>query len=794
MLKHNLLISIRSFKKYKSSFLINIIGLSSGLACALFIFLWVSDEMSVDKFHENEENLYQVITNLPLDNQILTLTDSPLLLSENITKEFPEVEDAAAVGADFCIPKGIFTHGIKSQAAEGIFATENFFHVFSFELLNGSSDQVLDDKYGVVLSENLANKLFGATDKAIGQSLDWNYEWSDGGGEQKLKVSGVFKTLPKNSTLQFEYVVHSDLLIEDDSNAGDWNGHYAKSFLLLKEGTDIDDFNKKIEGYLVSKREGKFTMNSFLQKFSDRYLKNPYENGIQVGGRIEYVRLFILIALFILFIACINFMNLSTAQAGRKMKEVGVKKAVGANRRSLVIQYLSESILLSLLSLAVALLLVILFLPKFNLLTDKSIELSLGWTQILSLLTIVLFTGFLAGSYPAFRLSGFKPVEVLKGKLHTSFGEFWMRKGLVVFQFAISIIFIIGVLVVNKQIEYTQTKNLGYERDNVVRFTLGSNNERPEAFLAEIQKLSGVKNVGAMNGDFLNGLDNNGGWSWNREMNRTEVFLFQAPRLSYNAIETLGMELVAGRTFSKERNDDYDKIIINESALKLMGIENPIGKILDKGEDQQQEIIGVVKDFQYGSIHKKVEPLIIRFREFGRDVLVKISAGTEKETLAQLDDLYSKFNPGYPFDYSFLDQDYQALYKTESRVADLSNYFGVLAILISCLGLFGLAAFTAEKRAKEIGIRKILGSSVLGIVRMFSSEFLKMVLAAIFIAIPIGYWASSRWLENFGYAIDLKWWYFALAGIAALLIAMITVSWQSYRAATINPAKTLRAE
>lgn len=792
MLKHNLLITLRGFKKHKNSFLINIIGLSTGLACTLFIFLWVKDERSVDKFHAKQEQLYQVLTNLSLDNQVLTLKSSPLLLSENITKEFPEVKEATAISADFCTPQGIFSDGLNSQAATGMFVTPNFFKVFSFELLHGDKDQVLSDKYNVVLSQNLATKLFGSEENALGKTLKWNYEWEDGGGEETLIVSGVFRKPPGNSSLQFEYSVHSDLLIDDDGNAGTWNGHYAKSYLVLKEGTDIGDFNKKIGNYLLTKREGKFKMTSFVQKFSDRYLKNPYENGVQIGGRIEYIKLFILIALFILLIACINFMNLSTAQASRKMKEIGVKKAVGASRRSLVIQYLSESILLSFISLVVALILLVFFLPHFNKLTDKSILLSLNWSEILVLIAIVLLTGLIAGSYPAFRLSAFKPAEVLKGKLHTSFGELIMRKGLVIFQFAISIIFIIGVLVVNKQIEFTQTKNLGYERENVVRFTLGSNNTQPDVFLAELKKIPGVKNVGAMNGDFLEGLDNNGGWSWNGEESNKSL-LFQAPRMSYGAIEALGMQLVSGRTFSKDFNDDFDKVIINESALKLMNLDDPIGFLLDKGQIKQ-EIIGVVKDFQYGSIHKKVEPLIIRFREFGRDIFVKLTTGTEQEALVQMEELFAKFNPGYPFDYSFMNQDYHALYKAESRVAKLSSYFAVMAILISCLGLFGLAAFTAERRAKEMGIRKILGSSVLGIVKIFSGEFVKMVLIAIFIAIPVGYWASLRWLESFGYSIDLKWWYFAFAGISALLIALITVSWQCYKVAIINPAKTLRSE
>jgi len=792
MFKHNLLIAFRNFKKYKSSFLINIIGLSSGLACVLFILLWVNDEMGVDKFHKNEDRLYQVMSNMKLDGEVHTLVDSPILLSDDITKEFPEVELAAAINSDFATPEGIFSDGINKQEAKGLFVTPQFFEVFTFDLLIGDKKQVLKDKHNVVLSENLANKLFGSTEGVIGKSLDWNFLWTDGDGEETLIVSGVFKTLPKNSSMQFEYVVHTDQLIDADYWAGDWSGHYAKSFLLLKEGTNIIDFNKKIVNYLNAKRDNKFTFNSFLQKYSDRYLKKPYENGIQLGGRIKYIKLFSIISVFILLIACINFMNLSTAQAGRKMKEVGVKKAIGANRSSLMLQYLSESVLLSFLALVLALIIVVLLLPKFNAITDKTIILGLGRSEIAILIGIVLITGIMAGSYPAFRLSAFKPVEVLKGKLNTSFGEFLMRKGLVVFQFSISIIFIIGVLVVNKQIEYTQTKNLGYDRNNVVRFILGSNNDRPEAFLTELQNISGVKKVSIMNGDFLDGSDDNSGWSWSGKDSEKST-RFQAPRLGYDAIETLGMEIIQGRSFSKEFNDDNNKIIINESALKIMGLENPIGSLLQKGENQQ-EIIGVVKDFQYGSIHKKMEPLIVRFRQYGSDVMVKIAKDSEAETIALISTLFTKFHPGYSFNYSFLDADYKSLYNDEDRVAKLSNYFAILAILISCLGLFGLATFTAEKRAKEIGIRKILGSSILGIVNMLSSEFLKMVFIAVLIAMPIGYWASSRWLENFGYAIDLKWWYFAMAGISALLIAMITVGWQCYKAATLNPINALKDE
>lgn len=792
MLKHNLKIAIRGFKKYKSSFLINIVGLSAGMACVIFISLWVSDEMSVDKFHENEAQLYQVISNLKMNDEVITMDGSPILLAEAMTKEFPEVLSATCINNDFATPEGVFSFGDNNQVARGFFAAPNFFEVFTFDLLVGNQNEVLKDKYNVVISESLARRLFKTEGNAIGKTLNWNYKWTDGNGEETLVISGVFKKPPTNSTLQFEYIVHSDLLIDADRWAGDWSGHYAKSFLVLKPRTNINDFNKKIANYLNTKRDGKFKFTSFVQKFSDRYLKQPYENGVQVGGRITYIRLFIIIALFTLLIACINFMNLSTAQASRKMKEVGVKKTLGANRSSLIYQYLSEAIILVLLSLGVAMLLVVLFLPKFNLITGKNILLSLGTNQLLIITGIVIVTGLLAGSYPAFRLSAFKPVAVLKGKAPKSIWEFFIRKGLVVFQFTISIIFIIGILVINKQIDYMQTKNLGYQKEHVIQFEIGSNNEKPEVLFSELKNIPSVISLGFMNGDFLDGKDNNSGWSWPGKNSEDHV-VFQSPRMGYGAIETLGMELVAGRTFSKEFNDDYDKIILNESALELMGLENPIGTLLQKGESKQ-EIVGIVKDFQYGSLHKKVEPLIMRFRPYGNNVMVRIAPGTEKETLSKMEAIYMKFNPGYAFDYSFLDSDYNDLYAAESKVADLSDFFAALAVIISCLGLFGLAMFTAERRAKEIGIRKILGSSVFGIVKMLSSEFGKMVVFASLIAFPIGYWLCSSWLNNFGYAIELKWWFFGVAGLATLLFAMITVGWQCFRAATANPINALKTE
>jgi len=795
MFKHNLLISFRNFQKHKTSFLINIIGLSTGLAGVLFIYLWVADEMSVDKFHEKEDRLYQFFSNYPVENEILTLEGSPLLMTKTIVEDFPEVESAVAVSQEFCSPTGILSFEDTSQKCKGIMASNDFFKVFSFELLFGVEDEVLNHKNKVVLSEDLARKLFDAPENAIGKGLEWNYQWDDGVEQFLVTVSGVFKPLPSNSTMQFEVVGHADLLVEADRWAGEWNGSYVYNYLVLQEGADVNTFNTKIEKYLSTKTENAADFSSFVQKFSDRYLHQPYENGKQVGGRIGYVKLLSVIALFMLCIACINFVNLATAQGSRKMKEIGVKKSLGANKKMLAWQFLSESVLVVFFSLMAASLLVFLLMPQFNLLTGKQVALSFDIEFVARLVGLVALTGVFAGFYPAIYLSGFNPLTVLKGKLSSKTGAGQIRKGLVVFQFSLSVILIFGVMVISKQIDFVMNKNLGYNKNNLISFEMGSNNDKPMTFISELNNLTGVESASFMNGSILINWDNSNGYSWNGDKSFENVD-FQAPRVGYGFIETMGMELMDGRDFSAEYNDTHHSIILNESAVKLMGIENPVGEILSQGPngDYHNQIIGVVNDFHYGSLHESMKPLILRFREHGRNVVLRMTPGAEKTALANIEKLFEEFQPGYPFDYSYIDTEYQKLYNAESRVAGLSNYFALLAILISCLGLFGLATFTAERRAKEIGIRKVMGSSVYGIVKLLSTDFTRMVLVAIAVGLPLAYWGSTAWLRNFAYTIDLQWWYFIATASSVLLIAWLTVGLQTLKAARINPIQFLRDE
>ncbi|MEZ4955135.1 MAG: ABC transporter permease [Saprospiraceae bacterium] len=790
MFRHHLILALRNFRRNKTSFLINLIGLSTGLACVLFIYLWVNDEWNMDKFHEKDDQLYKVMQNFHLPQGISTMDDTPVVLADALAAERPEVEAALSICSEGERPTGILANDGKEFAAEGLFAGNNFFEIFTYELINGNEKELLKNKSSIVISEELAIKLFNTTENIIGKTIAWRTQYQD----TTYQVTGVFKPATNNSFKPFDFLLNMEVLLDLDEWAGRWNATYAETFLLLKKGTDINQFNKSIADFLRFKDPKITAFELFVQKYSDEYLFGNYENGLQAGGRIAYVKLFSLIALFILLIACVNFMNLSTARASLKMKEVGVKKTIGASRSELIVQFMGESIILSFLALIFAVQLVVILLPYFNEITGKNLELIMDIKSGLSILGIVLITGILSGSYSAFYLSGFNPVAVLKGKTINSASEQWVRKGLVVFQFSLSVIFIVGVLVIHQQMEFIQTKNLGFERDHVLSFQRENFNDKPEEFLAALKNIPGVIHASSMFGDIFSGTSTQSGYSWKGDES-DQKYLFKSPIIGYNVIETLGMELLSGRSYSREFKEENSKIIINESAQKMMGLENPIGKIIGYTPEQRQ-IIGVVKDFNYGSVHHKIEPLIFRFApRFGNNILVKIKAGTEKNTIEQIGTLYKDFHPAaYPFQYSFLDADYQKLYESENRIAILSKYFSGMAIIISCLGLFGLATFTAERRKKEIGIRKVLGSSAFRIVRMLSGDFTKTVMIAIFISLPLSYFFVNKWLANFAYTIELNSWFFLLPGLAVLLIAWGTVGLQTIKAARINPVECLKEE
>ncbi|MEL6676315.1 MAG: ABC transporter permease [Bacteroidota bacterium] len=789
MFKHSVLISYRRFLRDKTSFLINLTGLSTGLACVLFIFLWVRDERKVDSFHHELGQIYQVMQHFDTPQGLDTWDYSPMILGEALRGKMPEVATTATTSNMYTHPKTVFSFGEKQAVAKGRFGSSNFFEFFSFTLVAGDEKNILRELNHIAISHRVAEKLFGTPEDALGKIIRWENESYTG----DFKVGGVFEEPGPHSTMKFEFILPYQWQITWDEHAGKWSGGYGETYVRLKKGADPQAFDEKMRAFHPPSQMYQIKrLTFFTRPYADRYLRGNYEAGVQVGGRIVYVRLFSLVALFILLIACFNFINLSTAQANKKLKEIGVKKTIGARRPVLAFQFLVESVLLVTASLLVALLLVQLSLPAFNELTAKSLALTWEMDWVLGIAGIAMLTGLVAGLYPAVFLSRFQPKEILKGLRNTAYGSAWLRKGLVIFQFSLSVILIVGVMVVQAQIQYTQNKHLGYDREQVVSFERGDYDEDPQLFLNKIRQLPGVVRASNMVWSVLDNSDSGGGYSWSGEAHERE-HSFKSPRLGYEAIETLGMEIIQGRSFSQEKGDDWKKVILNEAALALMGLENPIGYMLDVGDDQR-EIIGVVKDFHYGSIHHAIDPMIMRFRRGGRDILVKLKAGAEQQTLAQMEEIYHAHHPAYEFNYHFLDEDYQRLYEAETRVGSLSRIFGLLAILISCLGLLGLAIYTAERRAKELGIRKVLGATVWNLMELLSRDFTRMVLAALTIALPVSYFLAKSWLTSFAYHIELEWYYFLGAGLIALLVAWLTIGLQTYQAASLNPIHGLRDE
>jgi predicted permease len=789
MFKTNLKIAWRNLWKDRQFTFLNLIGLSTGLACTLLIYLWVTDELSFDKFHEKDSQLYQLMEHRKSADQVSISDESSGMLGETLAAQMPEVEFAAAVAPAAWFQRFTLTVGEKNIKAVGQYVGKDYFNIFSFKLLEGEKNKVLADKNSIVISEDLAKRLFSSTTNIIGKPVQFEHS-------QIFFVSGVFEDIPYHSSEQFDFLLSFEYYKDVQGWVKTWNNTGPHNYVILKKGTDIDAFNKRIAG-VVTQNGGDTTRSPFAYHFSDNYLHNIFNHGARQGGRIEYVRLFSIIAIFILAIACINFMNLSTAKAARRLKEVGIKKVVGASRYQLIFQFLSESMLLTLFAVMMALGFVWLLLPAFNELTGKQMQFPFEPKLICGILAIILFTGFFAGSYPALYLSGFSPVSVLKGKLRTTLGEVWARKGLVIFQFTLSIILIVGVMVVYKQINYIQRVNLGYNKDNIVRFdSEGKISGNEETFIAGLKKIPGVINVSFTFHNMVGRNYGSYGMDWDGK-NPNESIYFEGLGGGYDFIETMGMTMVAGRSFSKNYGDESSKIILNEAAVRLMGLKNPVGKNV-KLFDNTKQIIGVVKDFHYESLHESVKPLYMILLAPGgspwNKIMARIQAGRERETMDHIRQYYEAYNPGFPFDYHFLDEAYQKLYASEIRVGVLSRYFAGLAILISCLGLFGLAAFTAQKRQKEIGIRKVVGASVTDLIVMLSGDFFRMVMISILIAFPLSWWAMNQWLDSFAYRIHINSIVFLTAGAAVILVTLITISYQSVKAAFANPVHSLRSE
>jgi len=789
MIKNYLKIAWRNLWRNKFFSVINIMGLALGIACSVLIILWVQNEVGMDAFHKNSDRLYQVIERQYYDHKIMGQYSVPGVLAEQMKKDLPQVEYATNMAWN---SQNTFRVGTKIIKLEGNAADKDFFKIFSYPLIQGNIETALNAPVNIAISRKMAGEFFGSPQEAMGKTL--RYE-----NRKDFKVTAVFEDLPHNASNHFEFLINWQSFLEDNKWAKDWGNNGPVAFITLKAGTDAAAFNKRIARWMDTYDKDQspaFREQLGIQKFSDVYLHSTFKEGVPTDGRIEYVHLFSIIAVFILVIACINFMNLTTARSVKRAREIGVRKVVGAVRGVLMQQFIGEAIFLTFIATLIALVIVMLLLPVFNSVTQKQIGFPFAdikfWIGIIGLTVI---TGLLSGSYPALFLSSFNPVKVLKGTIKLSTGAAWFRRGLVVVQFIMSIVLIIGTIVISMQINYVQTKNLGYDRENLIYIPLeGDLGPKYKIFKDELLRMPGVQDITKLSDSPVGFGSTTSGVKWEGKDPNTNV-MFTQVSAGYDYIKTMKLHMIAGRDFSRDFATDSSNYIINESSLKRIGYTDPIGKPFTMW-GKQGKIIGVVKDFHFSSLHEAILPLIIHFGEpdtYG-NALIRTKPGQTKQALASAEKLCKDLNPNFQFTYYFADAEYQKLYQNEQVVGSLSNAFAFLAIFISCLGLLGLAMFTAQQRVKEIGIRKVLGASVGSLFTLLSKEFLLLVVIALGIASPVAWLAMNKWLEGYSYHSPIQWWVFVLSAVISIMIALITVSFQSVKAALMNPVKSLRSE
>ncbi|TLV01024.1 ABC transporter permease [Dyadobacter luticola] len=793
MFKNYIKIAVRNLIKSKTFSGINVLGLALGMACSLMIMLWIQDELSVDAFHANKDQLFRIYMKEYFSGKVQGVIWTPGPLAEELKKSVPEIE----MTTPYEWPSNeTFSLGSKIHKQQTNAASADFFKMFSFKLLEGTPEAALKDPNSLAISRDMAELFFGSPQAAIGKSIKFD-------NRKELMVTAVFENIGKNSTLKFDCLRNWEGFVQDNEWAKGWDSTDPLTFFKIRKDADPVKVQAKIK-HLLDKynRDGSkpFKTQLAMQPFHEYYLNSNIKGDHMDGGRIEYVRLFSFVAVFILLIACINFMNLATARSAKRAKEVGVRKVVGAMRSMLVGQFMGEAILLSVLSVILAVLIVGLALPSFDTLTEKNIILPVSNISFWGVLAgLLLITGLVAGSYPAFFLSSLSPIRILKGgassRLKFGTKSTFLRQGLVVFQFGLSIILIVGMIIIYKQVDYVQTKNLGYDRENLIYFPLeGDLTKNFEVLQEELTQVPGVKDISSMTSNPASNGSGTEGISWPGSDPNDRV-RFTPVAVGYDFVKTMDLKLVDGRDFSRAFKTDSLAVMINEAAAKAMGFKDPVGKEIKWG-DRTVRIVGLLKDFHFQSLHSTIRPMIanLQFQERRGSAIIRLRAGQTTQALAAIEKICKKLNPKYPFTYNFTDQEYARQYQSEQVVSKLSNYFAFLAIFISCLGLFGLATFTAEQRTKEIGVRKVLGASVAGIVALLSKDFLKLVAIAIIIASPLAWWLMNQWLQGFAYKIDIEWWMFALAGLLSVLIAIATVSFQSIKAALMNPVKSLRSE
>lgn len=817
MILNYLKIATRNLRKDTSFTIINSLGLALGMLCCLFILLWVQDEKGMDNFHTNGPNLYTAYQTISANGNLTgnygtpmrqAKSDQPYLdfLVENAARAIPDIKHVVFYATGYELPWGhpeTFQVGDTKIKLEGARAGQDFFNVFTYPLIVGSAETALKDIDGIAISRKMAKLFFGSPQQAMGKTMRFE-------NRMDVRVAAVFENLPANSSHKFDYLFNWDA----QKKKLEWASGDFRTYLQLLPTANVSQVETKINRFIQPRlaTDKGFQTQIGLQPYGDQYLRSHFVNGKPTNGRIEYVQLFSGVALFILLIGCINFMILATARSAKRAKEVGVRKVLGSTRAHLIGQFYSEAWLLAGLAMIVTILLTLILLPTFNAFASKQIPSPIfqGWFWA-SLMSLTLITGLLAGSYPALFLSSLEPVRVLKGILRFSGRAIWFRQGLTVFQFGLSVLLLVATIVISRQTRYVQNTHLGYDRDNLIYVRVEgelTNKNKYLFFKEQASRLPGVAMVDRSSeaphdmGFVVDAKDGvaetatgEDAINWEGKAKNASVG-FKPTSVGFDFTTLMNLKLVEGRSFSRANaTDSTDAFLVNQEAVRQMGLKNPVGKWISAWQ-KKGHIIGVLKDYHTNSLHDPIKPLIVDIKEgetFGV-LMIRMRPGQTKQALVGLEQLYKAINPNYPFAYQFVDQEYAKLYRSEQVMAKLVNVFAFLAIIISSLGLLGLVMFSTQQRTKEIGIRKVLGASVAGIITLLSRDFLRLVFMAIMIASPLAWYVMHQWLEGFAYRIDIDWWIFALAGLLAVGIALLTVSYQSIKAALVNPVKSLRSE
>jgi putative ABC transport system permease protein len=800
--------ALRNLRNNKTFSFLNILGFGIGIACAALIFLWVEDEMDFDANNLKKDRIFLVKMNAKMDAGMFTHSSTPGPLAEALQTTVPGIASTCRVTEGLGPMK--FNMGDNAVYASGIYVEPAFFKMFTLPFVQGNAQAAFSQLHSIVITETTAKKFFGDDKNIIGKSIRSN-------DKQDYIVSGVLKDLPKNSTIQFEWLAPFQIFYLQNDWLKRWNNFGLTTYVELKQGIDPAIINKQLSDpyydFTTQKKEATVsTDHVYLFGMNHWRLYNDFDNGKETGsGRIQYVHLFSLIAWIILFIACINFMNLSTARSEKRAREVGVRKVLGAGKTSLILQFVGEALFMSLLAMLAAIILMSLALPLFNQLVQKDLSLGLNipyhW---LSLLVLTLICGLVAGSYPSFYLSSFNPVFVLKGMKIKTGNATIIRKGLVVLQFTISIILIIGTVVIDQQIKHIKNRDIGYNKEHLIQMNVnGSMQKNFESIKQEFIQTGLIENIALADHATLTSGNNTTSITWPGKNPNSQIVISQR-LVSPEFMITVGMKIIEGRDFETSdivKTNDHGRpldtnsifhVIITSSMAKLLGKGSAIGKTLEhvtNSGDMHLLVEGVVKDYLYGDMYSHESSPVIFYAMPQATNLLYVRTKTNArpdQLLTKMEEILKHENPGYPFEYQFVDDQFNNLFQSEMLIGKLSGVFTALAIAISCLGLFGLAAYTAERRIKEIGIRKVLGAGVFRISRLLSKEFLQLVSISCLIAFPIAWWVMQKWLQNYAYHISISWWIFIVAGLLAILIALITVSFQAIKAAIANPIEALR--